>query len=94
MTGALALLNDVKPFNGGPVAFAGDKGGRITGQGVLTNGKVSFDRVNYVAELEKILLSISQICDKGYSIVFNNKECIILKPRYTVPTDWVLMKAP
>ena len=51
MTGVLALLNDVKPFNGGPVAFAGDKGGRITGQGVLTNGKVSFDRVNYVAEL-------------------------------------------
>ena len=94
MTGALTLLNDVKPFNGGHVAFAGDKGGRITGQGVLTNGKVSFDRVNYVAELENNLLSISQICDKGYSTIFNNKECIILKPGYTVPTDWVLMKAP
>ena len=87
MTGALALLQDVKPFNGGPVAFAGDEGGRITGQGVLTNGKVSFDRVNYVAELENNLLSISQICDKGYSEVFNNKECIIMKPGFVVPEE-------
>ena len=94
MTGMLSLLSDVKPFNGGPVAFTGDKGGRITSQGVLTNGCVSFDRVNYVAELENNLLSISQISDKGYSAVFNNQECIILKPGYVVPIEWVLMRAP
>ena len=87
MTGTLTLLHDVKPFNGGPVAFAGDEGGRITGQGVLTNRKISFDRVNYIAELENNLLSISQISDKGYSAVFNNKECIIVKPGYVVPEE-------
>ena len=94
MTGALTLLHDVKPFNGGPVAFAGDEGRRITGQGVLTNGKVSFDHVNYVAELENNLLSISQISDKGYSAVFNKKECIIVKPGYVVLEEWILMRAP
>ena len=94
MTGNLSLLLSVKPFKGGKVAFAGDKGGSITGQGILTNGCVSFDRVNYVTELENNLLSISQICDKGYSVVFNNQECMILKPDFVVQPEWVLMRAP
>ena len=94
MTGLLSLLSNVKPFNGGSVAFVGDKCGSITGQGVLTNGCISFDRVNYVAELENNLLSISQISDKGYTVVFNNQECMILKPGYVVPSEWILMRAP
>ena len=94
MTGMLSLLSNVKPFNGGTYAFAGDKGGSITGQGILTNGCISFDRVHYVTELENNLLSISQISDKGYSAVFNNQECMILKPGFVVPTEWILMRAP
>ena len=61
---------------------------------MLTNGKVSFNHVNYVAELENNLLSISQISDKGYSVMFNNKECIIVKLGYVVPDEWILMRAP
>ena len=94
MTGNLSLLSSVKPFKGGKVAFAGDKGGSITGQGILTNGCVSFDRVNYVTELENNLLSISQISDKGYSAVFDNQECMILKTGFVVPKEWILMRAP
>ncbi|KAI3725336.1 hypothetical protein L1987_65122 [Smallanthus sonchifolius] len=37
MTGNMALLQDVKPFRGGYVAFAGEKGGSITCQGVVTS---------------------------------------------------------
>ncbi|XP_022003975.1 uncharacterized protein LOC110901455 [Helianthus annuus] len=59
MTGMLALLYDVKSINGGYVGFAGNQGGRIDGQGTLTNGVVSFEKVNYIIELENNLLSIS-----------------------------------
>ncbi|XP_022023786.1 uncharacterized protein LOC110924051 [Helianthus annuus] len=66
MTGMLALLYDVKSINGGYVGFAGNQGGRIVGQGTLTNGIISFEKVNYIIELENNLLSISQIsCKKG-----------------------------
>ncbi|KAI3732752.1 hypothetical protein L1987_63960 [Smallanthus sonchifolius] len=37
MTGNMALLQDVKPFRGGYVAFAGEKGDSITCQGMVSN---------------------------------------------------------
>ncbi|KAI3732891.1 hypothetical protein L1987_64103 [Smallanthus sonchifolius] len=61
MTGNMALLQDVKPLRSGYVAFAGEKGGSITCQGVVSNGCVSFDNVNYYEQLKHNLLSISQI---------------------------------
>ncbi|XP_022020137.1 uncharacterized protein LOC110920219 [Helianthus annuus] len=64
MTGKKTLLYDVRGFNGGYVGFAGNQGGRIVGEGTLSNGIVMFERVNYIAELENNLLSISQICDR------------------------------
>ena len=74
MTGELLLLTNVKSVQGGYVAFAGDKGGFITAEGTLSNGQVSFDHVNYVKQLENNLLSVSQICDKSYSIHFDGKS--------------------
>ncbi|XP_022019682.1 uncharacterized protein LOC110919731 [Helianthus annuus] len=44
MTGMLALLYDVKSINGSYVGFAGNQGGRIVGQGTLSNGVISFDK--------------------------------------------------
>ena len=94
MTGMLALLYDVKSINGGYVGFAGTQGGRIVGEGILTNGVVSFDKVNYIAELENNLLSISQICDKSFTVHFTKDECLILKPVFKIPEEMVLMRAP
>ena len=94
MTGILSLLHDVKSIRGGYVGFAGNQGGRITAEGTLSNGNVSFDKVNFIAELENNLLSISQICDKEFSTFFNNKECMILKPGFKIPEKWILMRAP
>ena len=51
MTGNLALLHDLREFDGGFVNFAGDKGGKITLQGTVTNGTSSFEQVNFVKEL-------------------------------------------
>ncbi|KAI3742553.1 hypothetical protein L1987_60238 [Smallanthus sonchifolius] len=99
MTGNMALLQDVKPFRGGYVAFAGEKGGNITCQGVVSNGcvsfdSVSFDNVNFCEQLKYNLLSVSQICDKEYSVMFDKSECLILKPGFEVPEDWIQMRAP
>ncbi|KAI3687113.1 hypothetical protein L1987_80804 [Smallanthus sonchifolius] len=94
MTGNMALLQDVKPFRGGYVAFAGEKGGSITCQGVVSNGCVSFDNVNFYEQLKHNLLSVSQMCDKEYSVMFDKSECLNLKPGFEVPEDWILMRAP
>ncbi|XP_035835853.1 uncharacterized protein LOC110888423 [Helianthus annuus] len=59
MIGMLALLYDVKSINGSYVGFAGNQGDKIVGHGTLTNGVISFDKVNYIVELENNLLSIS-----------------------------------
>ncbi|KAI3821664.1 hypothetical protein L1987_09233 [Smallanthus sonchifolius] len=76
------------------VAFVGEKGGSITCQGVVSNGCVSFDNVNYCEQLKHNLLSVSQMCDKEYSVMFDKTECMILKLGFEVPEDWILMRAP
>ncbi|KAJ0720223.1 putative RNA-directed DNA polymerase [Helianthus annuus] len=94
MTGKTALLYDVNNINGGYVGFAGNQGGRIIGEGTLSNGVITFERVNYIAELENNLLSISQICDRMYTTHFTDKECLILKPGFVIPEEWIIMRAP
>ena len=79
MTGDISQLHDIQTFNGGYVSFAGGEGGKITQKGTVTNGVLSFENVNYAPELKHSLLSVSQICDKGYSMHFTEKECLILK---------------
>ncbi|KAD6796258.1 hypothetical protein E3N88_07154 [Mikania micrantha] len=93
MIGELGLLKDFREMKGCYVNFAGDKGGQITGSGSLTNGKVSFDNVNYCKELTNNLLSVSQISDKGYQVLFDDKKCYVLKQGIKIPDDWILMTA-
>jgi len=94
MTGNHALLQDFKLKNGTHVAFGGDAGGKITGEGTVSNGIISFDKVNYCAQLNFNLLSVSQICDKKYLTLFDESFCYILKPGFKIPEDWVVIKAP
>ncbi|XP_035830911.1 uncharacterized protein LOC118480265 [Helianthus annuus] len=94
MTGRKTLLYDVRGFNGGYISFASNQGGRIIGEGTLSNGVITFERVNYIEELENNLLSISQICDRMYSTHFTDKECLILKPGFVIPEEWIIMRAP
>jgi hypothetical protein len=94
MTGNISLLANFKPIDGGSVVFAGDKGGKITGEGTISNGKVSFENVNFCEQLKHNLLSVSQVSDKKYTTVFNDKECMILKKGFVVPEEWILLRAP
>ncbi|KAI3814158.1 hypothetical protein L1987_18905 [Smallanthus sonchifolius] len=94
MTGNLNLLENVKEIQGGYVAFVGKKGGNISGQGSVSNGRSSFEKVNYVEQLEHNMLSVSQVCDKDFSLHFNQSEWLVLKPGFDIPEDWILMRAP
>jgi len=93
MTGNMSLLLSVKSFKGGKVNFAGSEGGQITALGVVSNGRVSFDKVNFIKELENNLLSISQICDKGFKVLFDEHRCYILMKEFEIPEDRILMSA-
>ena len=93
MTGDISQLSKIQSFNGGSVSFASGDGGKITQRGTVTNGVLSFENVNFAPELKHNLLSVSQICDKGYSTHFTDKECMILKPGIVISEEWILVKS-
>ncbi|GJV15343.1 reverse transcriptase domain-containing protein [Tanacetum coccineum] len=96
MTGDKDKLSDFKEFKGGYVAFGNDsKGGRISGKGTIKTSCIDFEKVNYVEELKFNLLSVSQICDKKHNVLFTDKECLILSPKFKfVDEDLVILRAP
>ncbi|KAI3685494.1 hypothetical protein L6452_34742 [Arctium lappa] len=96
MTGNMSCLQDFKHINGGHVAF-GDNltGGKISGKGNVTKGKMTFEDVYYVDQLKYNLLSVSQVCDKQHSILFTNIECMILAPGFkVVDENMILLRTP
>ena len=94
MTGEQSLLTDFEEIKGMHVSFAGEKGGSITGIGKVTNGTLTLEKVNFVEELNHNLMSVSQICDKGNPVAFNEKEALVLKPGFVIPEEWILLRAP
>ena len=87
MTGERSLLTNFKSIKGSCVNFAGAKGGNITGIGDVTNGKITLKKVNYVEQLKHNHMSVSQICDKGNSMMFSDLEALILKPGFVIPDE-------
>ncbi|GKF30384.1 hypothetical protein Tco_0100182 [Tanacetum coccineum] len=74
MTGNKAYLAEYQDFNGGPVAFGGSKG-YITGKGKIKTGKLDFEDVCFVKELQHFnLFSGSQICNKKNKVLFTDSE--------------------
>jgi hypothetical protein len=60
----------------GYVGFRGNQKGRIRGSGTIGNGTLPFiSDVLYVEGLMHNLLSISQLSDNGYDVIFNQKTC-------------------
>ncbi|KAI3677472.1 hypothetical protein L6452_36734 [Arctium lappa] len=96
MTGNMSCLQDFKHINGGHVAF-GDNltGGKISGKGNVTKGKMTFEDVYYVDQLKYNVLSVSQVCDKQHSILFTNTEYMILAPGFKVVDEsMILLRTP
>ncbi|GJS10442.1 putative ribonuclease H-like domain-containing protein [Tanacetum coccineum] len=96
MTGNMSYLTDYEEIDGGYVAFGGNpKGGKITGKGTIKTGNLDFENVYFVRELKFNLFSVSQMCDKKNSVLFNDTECIVLSPNFKLTDEsQVLLKVP
>ncbi|GJV45042.1 putative ribonuclease H-like domain-containing protein [Tanacetum coccineum] len=95
MTGNKTYLADYQDINGGPVAFGGSRG-YITGKGKIQTGKLDFEDVSFVKELQHFnLFSVSQMCDKMNKVLFTDTECLILSPDFKLPDEnQILLKVP
>ncbi|KAI3813734.1 hypothetical protein L1987_18465 [Smallanthus sonchifolius] len=86
MTGNISILSGFRNFYGGYVSFGNNsKGGTITGQGTVSNERMSIEKVNFVKELKLNLMSVSQICDQKHWILFTDEECFVLSPSLSKP---------
>ena len=78
MTGNIQLLSSFQNKDGGTVTFGDNNKGKVIGVGSVSNpNKPIIDNVLLVNGLKHNLLSISQLCDKGYKIVFEKESCLI-----------------
>ncbi|GJW09388.1 putative ribonuclease H-like domain-containing protein [Tanacetum coccineum] len=96
MTGNMSYLTDYEEIDGGYVAFGGNpKEGKITGKGTIKTGNLDFENVYFVRELKFNLFSVSQMCDKKNSVLFNNTECIVLSLNFKlIDESQVLLRVP
>ncbi|GJU88876.1 ribonuclease H-like domain-containing protein [Tanacetum coccineum] len=79
-------------------AVGGKRGskGYITGKGKIKTGKLDFEDVCFVKELQHFnLFSVSQICDKKNKVLFTDFECLVLSPEFKLPDEnQVLLRIP
>ncbi|GJV32425.1 ribonuclease H-like domain-containing protein [Tanacetum coccineum] len=92
MTGNMSYLTDYEEIDGGYVAFRGNpKGGKITRKCIIKTGNLDFENVYFVFNL----FSVSQMCDKKNSVLFNDTEYIVLSPNFKfIDESQVLLKVP
>ncbi|GJW02066.1 putative ribonuclease H-like domain-containing protein [Tanacetum coccineum] len=95
MTGNKSYLVDYQDYHGGPVTFGGSKG-QITGKGKIRSGKLDFDDVCFVKELQQFnLFSVSQMYDKKNKVLFTDTECLVVSPDFKLPDEnQVLLRVP
>ncbi|KAL8134777.1 hypothetical protein AgCh_009696 [Apium graveolens] len=78
MNGNKALLSDFVE-KAGPGVFYGDGNmGKTLGYGNINLGNVIIEKVALVSGLKHNLLSVSQICDKGYHVDFFEDHCEVV----------------
>ncbi|GJU94541.1 putative ribonuclease H-like domain-containing protein [Tanacetum coccineum] len=95
MTGNMSYLTDYEEIDGGYVAFGGNpKGGKIIGKCTIKTGNLYFENVYFMRELKFNLFSVSQMCDKKNSVLFNDTECIVLSPNFKLDESQVLLRVP
>jgi len=78
MTGDVAQFTSLKLKAEGHVTYGDNNRGRILGRGnVGTEDSTTIENVLYVEGLKHSLLSISQLCDKGYKVNYETNTCTI-----------------
>ena len=75
------MLSNIKYIDGGTVTFGDNSKGFVIGIGEVINIGISnspiIPNVLLVEKLKHNLLSISQLCDKGFEIKFEKDKCKI-----------------
>ncbi|GJV59496.1 putative ribonuclease H-like domain-containing protein [Tanacetum coccineum] len=96
MIGNMSYLTDYEEIYGGYVAFRGNpKGGKIKEKGTIKTGNLDFENVYFVRELKFNLFSVSQMCDKKNSVLFNDTKCIVLSLNFKlIDESQVLLRVP
>ena len=78
MTGDASKFTHISPKKSGHVTYGDNNKGKILGVGKIgTNSSSSIENVLLVEGLKHSLLSVSQICDKGYLVSFDSQKCVI-----------------
>ncbi|KAH6784290.1 hypothetical protein C2S52_009249 [Perilla frutescens var. hirtella] len=77
MTGDREDLDGCEGIKGPLVTFGDNSKSRTIGEGFVVKGKVVVNGVSHVDGLKHKLLSISQLCDNGYSVDFTKNSCNI-----------------
>ncbi|GJW20568.1 putative ribonuclease H-like domain-containing protein [Tanacetum coccineum] len=92
----ISYLTNYEEIDRGYVAFEGNpKGGKMTRKCTIKTGNLDFENVYFVRELKFNLISVSQMCDKKNSVLFNDNECIVLSPNFKlIDESQVLLRVP
>jgi len=78
MTGDKSKFASITPKDGGSVTFGDNSKGKIIGIGnVGKSSSLIIENVLLVSNLKHNLLSISQLCDKGFKVIFESNYCMI-----------------
>src|SRR4051812_41840933 len=82
MTGKRSMFQSLELKSAGKVKFGGNQKGEIIGPGTICIGNSpSITNVVLVDGLAHNLLSISQLSDNGYDIIFNQNSCKAISPK-------------
>ena len=85
MTGDSSHFSMLTSKEEGYVTFGDNNKGKIIGKRTIGNkSSFSIDDMLLVDGLKHNLLSISQLCDKGYIVRFESNVCIIEKPNNNI----------
>src|SRR5437667_6618557 len=77
MTGDETKFISLEKKKGGRVTFGDNNTLNIIGRGKIGNKKFTIDKVNLVKGLKYNLISVSQLLDRGHSVVFSKNICTI-----------------
>ena len=78
MTGDKSKFSKLELKEEGYVTYVDNNKGRILGSGVIINGaSFNIHNVLLVEGLKHNLISISQLCDKGFKVMFELNHCLI-----------------
>ncbi|KAA0035514.1 gag-pol polyprotein [Cucumis melo var. makuwa] len=90
MTGNQSFFTELEECTSGHVTFGDRAKGRIIAKGNIDKSNLPcLYEVRYVDGLKANLISISQLCDQGYNVNFNNTGCVVTEKKSSV-YEWKL----